>query len=232
MRFITLIAAAIALLLPAAASAQRTGPAWETAAHLKRGVNIIGYDPLWRDPAKARFQTRHFGIIKAGGFDFVRVVLSGFRHMDADNRLSPQFLTTLDWVVKEAQAAGLRVILDEHDFTYCAANPDPCETKLVAFWQQVGERYKGQPNTVLFELLNEPNGQIDAPRWNAMIAKLLPIVRATNPNRTIVIGPVRWNNLEELPSLILPKADRNIIVTFHSYEPFRFTHQARRGSRG
>ncbi|MCW3847471.1 glycoside hydrolase family 5 protein [Sphingomonas sp. LB-2] len=225
MRFITLIAAALALLLPAAAGAQRAGPAWETAAHMKRGVNIIGYDPLWRDPAKARFQTRHFGIIKAGGFDFVRVVLSGFRHMDADNKLSPQFFATLDWVVKEAGAAGLGVILDEHDFTYCAANADPCETKLIAFWQQMGEHYKAAPKSVLFELLNEPNGQLDAPRWNAMIAKVLPVVRATNPNRTVVIGPVRWNNLGELPNLVLPKADRNIIVTFHSYEPFGFTHQ-------
>ena len=227
MRFITLIAAALALLLPSATIAQTAGkgPAWTTAATLKRGVNIIGYDPLWNDPAKARFQTRHFAIIKAGGFDFVRVVLSGFRHMDADNKLSAQWFATLDWVVKEASAAGLSVILDEHDFTFCATNADACETKLVAFWQQVGERYQGAPKSVLFELLNEPNGQLDAARWNGMIAKVLPIVRATNPDRTIVIGPVRWNNLEELPNLALPKADRNIIVTFHSYEPFRFTHQ-------
>jgi endoglucanase len=58
-----------------------------------------------------------------------------------------------------------------------------------------------------------------------MIAKVLPVVRATNPDRTVVIGPVRWNNLDELPNLVLPRADRNIIVTFHSYEPFGFTHQ-------
>jgi endoglucanase len=147
MRLITLIAAALALLMPNIAAAQGKGPAWETATHLKRGVNIIGYDPLWRDPARARFQTRHFGIIKAGGFDFVRVVLSGFRHMDADNKLSPQFFTTLDWVVKEASAAGLSVILDEHDFTFCATNADSCETKLVAFWQQVGEHYQAAPRT-------------------------------------------------------------------------------------
>jgi endoglucanase len=28
-----------------------------------------------------------------------------------------------------------------------------------------------------------------------------------------------------LPSLRLPERDRNILVTFHYYEPFRFTHQ-------
>ncbi|WP_294322266.1 glycoside hydrolase family 5 protein [uncultured Sphingomonas sp.] len=199
--------------------------AWRTASRLRRGVNILGYDPLWRDPAKARFQTRHFQIIKQGGFDFVRVVLQSFDHMDAQNRLDPQWLATLDRVVREATAAGLGVIIDEHDFNICSDAPDACEPRLIAFWTQIGERYRNAPDTVLFELLNEPHAPLDKARWNAMLRTLIPLVRATNPTRTLVIGPTRWNNLEELSGLELPKADRNILVTFHSYEPFRFTHQ-------
>lgn len=226
MRIAPLLAAALALALPTAATAQtHTGAAWQTAQHMKRGVNIIGYDPLWRDPAQARFQTKHFKIIHDGGFDFVRVVLSSFRHMDANNQLDAQWLKTLDWVVREAGAAGLTVILDEHDFDSCSRDPDACEPRLIAFWQQIGERYKDAPNTVLFELMNEPHAPLDAARWNAMLTRLIPVVRATNPNRTLVIGPTQWNNSEQLPTLELPKADRNILVTFHSYEPFHFTHQ-------
>lgn len=210
---------------PAPTATAGQGPAWQTAAKLRRGVNIIGYDPLWSDPAKARFKTRHFAIIKQGGFDFVRVVLQSFKHMDAQNRLDPQWLATLDRVVKETTAAGLGVIIDEHDFNICSADPAACEPKLTAFWTQIAERYRSAPDTVLFELLNEPHAPLDAAAWNAMVAKLVPLVRATNPNRTLVIGPTRWNNLEELPNLVLPKVDRNILVTFHSYEPFRFTHQ-------
>jgi len=202
-----------------------TEPAWQAAKRLRRGVNIIGYDPLWRDPTKARFKARHFRIIKQGGFDFVRVVLQSFNHMDAQHRLDHKWLEKLDWVVREATAAGLSVILDEHDFNLCSEAPDACEPKLIAFWSQIGERYRAAPGTVLFELLNEPHAPLDASRWNAMLGKLIPLVRSTNPGRTLVIGPTRWNNLEELPGLALPKDDRNIIVTFHSYEPFRFTHQ-------
>ena len=33
-----------------------------------------------------------------------------------------------------------------------------------------------------------------------------------------------WNALRELPNLQLP-ADRNLLVTFHYYDPFHFTHQ-------
>lgn len=219
-----LLSAAVSLAAPTAAPA-KPDAAWVSAKRLKRGVNIIGYDPLWQDRAKARFQTRHFRTIREGGFDFVRVVLQSFRHMDAQNRLDPAWLDTLDGVVREASAAGLAVILDEHDFDVCSKAPDACEPKLLAFWRQIGERYRDAPDTVLFELLNEPHAPLDAPRWNAMLAKLIPLVRATNPRRTLVIGPTRWNNLEELPTLQLPKDDRNILVTFHSYEPFRFTHQ-------
>jgi len=221
-----LLSAAVSLAAPPPAAAPaKTGAAWASAARLKRGVNIIGYDPLWQDRARARFQTRHFRIIREGGFDFVRVVLQSFRHMDAQNRLDPAWLDTLDWVVREASAAGLGVILDEHDFDVCSKAPDACEPKLLAFWRQIGERYRDAPDTVLFELLNEPHAPLDATRWNAMLGKLIPLVRASNPRRTLVIGPTRWNNLEELPTLQLPKDDRNILVTFHSYEPFRFTHQ-------
>jgi endoglucanase len=202
-----------------------TGPAWRTASRLHRGINIIGYDPLWDDPQKARFKTRHFRIIKQGGFDFVRVVLQSFKHMDAGYRLDPKWLATLDGVVKDATAAGLSVILDEHDFNLCSEAPDACEPRLIAFWQQIGAQYRNAPDTVLFELLNEPHAPLDGPRWNRMLNRLIPVVRATNPGRTLVVGPTRWNNLEELPGLELPKSDRNILVTFHSYEPFRFTHQ-------
>lgn len=220
-----LAAAALALAGTVAAAQPAPADAWATAAKLKRGVNIIGYDPLWKDPAKARFQPRHFRVIREGGFDFVRVVLFAFDHMDAQNRLDPKWLATLDRVVDQATAAGLGVILDEHDFDRCSDDPELCEPKLLAFWQQIGERYRNAPDTVLFELLNEPHGKLDAARWNAMLQRLIPTVRATNPRRVLVVGPTRWNNLEELPTLRLPANDRNIIATFHSYEPFRFTHQ-------
>ena len=39
------------------------------------------------------------------------------------------------------------------------------------------------------------------------------------------MGPGKWNSLDEVAKLKLPESDRNIIVTVHSYEPFRFTHQ-------
>lgn len=220
-----LIGAAL-MVTPLQAQADvKAGSAWQTAASLHRGVNILGYDPLWKDAAKARFKARHFAIIKQGGFDFVRIVLQSFDHMDAHDKLDPHWLSTLDTVVDEAQKAGLSVIIDEHDFNKCADDAAACETKVTAFWRQIGTRYASQPNAVLFELLNEPHGALDGAHWNAMLTRLIPVVRATNPSRTLVIGPTQWNSLRQLDTLALPPADRNILVTIHYYEPFRFTHQ-------
>lgn len=213
------------LAISTAASASPQDPAWQTAAHLHRGVNVLGYDPLWRNPAQARFQARHFTVIRDGGFDFVRIVLQSFDHMDAHNTLDPQWLATLDRLIDEATAAGLSVIVDEHDFDKCAEDAAACEARVTAFWRQVGSRYKDKPQSVLFELLNEPHGALDAAHWNALLARLIPIVRATNPDRMLVIGPTQWNSLTQLDTLRLPENDRNILVTVHYYEPFRFTHQ-------
>ncbi|MBV9931988.1 MAG: glycoside hydrolase family 5 protein [Alphaproteobacteria bacterium] len=213
-----ILGAALALLLP-------LGTPAGAAPALNRGINILGYDPIWRDPAKARFQVRHFAAIRRGGFDFVRVNLQAFRHMDAANRLDGAWLKRLDWVVANATAAGLSVILDEHDFNACSDDPALCRVRLGAFWSQVAPRYRRAPRSVLFELLNEPHGKLDAAAWNGLLEEMLAIVRRTNPTRTVVVGPTQWNSLAELDSLRLPASDRNILVTYHYYEPFRFTHQ-------
>jgi len=222
-----LVAPLVALFFAAsAAAAPPSDPAQiASTADLHRGVNVLGYDPIWSNPAKGRFQQRHFSEIRRGGFDFVRVNLQAFKHMDKDDRLRPAFLDRLDWIVKNATAAGLSVILDEHDFNACSDNVDRCRTRLSAFWNQVAPRYKDAPPTVMFELLNEPHAKLDADIWNALFPEILAIVRQTNPTRQVIIGPTQWNSREKLDTLKLPANDPNIIATFHYYDPFPFTHQ-------
>src|SRR5439155_25892898 len=66
---------------------------------------------------------------------------------------------------------------------------------------------------------------LDWKNWNALFAELLGIVRQTNPTRIVVVGPTGWNNFKALPSLFNLPADPNLLVTFHYYDPFHFTHQ-------
>jgi endoglucanase len=223
--FKTLIAGALLSALAATPAAAREISAQDQVKSMTRGINILGYDPIWKDPAKARFQMRHFQTIKAGGFDAVRLNLHAFSHMDADNRLDPAWLKTLDQAVQAALAQKLTVILDEHNFGDCGTDPVACKPKLIAFWKQIGEHYKDAPDGVVFELLNEPNKALTDDLWNAWIAELLPVVRATNPTRNVVIGPAFWNNISHLDQLKLPENDRHLIATVHYYLPMEFTHQ-------
>jgi len=198
---------------------------FDQVKQMGRGINIIGYDPLWKDFSQARFKERHFQRIHDAGFQTVRVVLQSFSHMDAENKLDPAWLQTLDWVVKSGLAHKLDLILDEHDYNRCAADAAACRVKLLAFWSQVAPRYQDAPNNVMFEILNEPNRALTPQVWNDLLKEALTVIRKTNPTRNVIIGPASWNSIRYLDKLELPAEDHHIIVTVHYYEPMRFTHQ-------
>ena len=222
-----LLAGILTAFLGVAAAADTSLSAADQVAQMKRGVNIVGYDPLWRDPAKGRFKPRHFKIIKDGGFDTVRINLYGFRQMNDKLELPASWYAILDGLVAEALKQKINVILDEHDYEACAKGADECRRRVMAFWTQVAEHYKAAPPAVMFEILNEPNREMDA-AWNALLADALTLIRKTNPTRNVVIGPAFWNNISWLDKLELPEKDRHIIVTVHYYLPMRFTHQGAR----
>ena len=190
-----------------------------------RGVNVIGYDPIWKSFEQRRFQEKHFQKIREGGFQTVRINLHAFQHMAADGRLEEAWLKTLDWAVENALANDLMVILDLHNFTDFAKDPVGLKPKFLDFWRQIAPRYKDASSNLIFEILNEPNGELTAELWNQYLREALAIVRQTNPGRTVILGPPSWNSFEHLDELDLPEDDRNLVVTFHYYEPFDFTHQ-------
>jgi endoglucanase len=200
---------------------------------LGRGVNIIGYDDaLWQSRAKARrdkarMQDKHFRLIKQAGFNHVRINLHPFRFMgDApDYAIKPAWLETLDWAVAQALDNDLVVILDMHEFNAMGQDPEGLKPKYLAVWEQWAARYQDYPATVLFELLNEPNGALTPALWNEFLIEPYDIIRRTNPDRTLIIGPAFWNGIDHIEDLELPEADRNIIVTVHYYHPMPFTHQ-------
>ena len=212
---------------PPAGAAGPSARAFATNKRLGRGVNIIGYDPLWKDRAKARFKDEYFRKIREAGFDHVRVNLSPFRAMGSGpgHPIDAAWLATLDWAVKGALASKLAVILDLHEFHAMADDPVGRKELFLDFWRQVAPRYEDAPDDVVFEPLNEPFGKLTPEMWNEYLKDALAVIRATNPTRSVVLGPGQWNGIGALPSLVLPESDRNLIVTVHYYQPMEFTHQ-------
>jgi endoglucanase len=171
-------------------------------------------------------QDYYFTTIAQAGFNTVRVPIRwpGHALTQAPFTIAPDFFKRVDWVVAQAQKNHLNVILDLHNYDDFLKNPQLEEPRFLAIWKQVAEHYKDAPPSVLFELFNEPH-DISPQVWNQELARGLAQIRASNPTRAVIVGPVQWNSISSLPGLELPKDDKNIIVTVHFYEPFHFTHQ-------
>lgn len=213
----------ISLLATSDSRAQDRG--FEVAAKLGRGVNILGYDGLWEGGIDAPFRLQHLQTIRRAGFRHVRINFFAFKHMNGENRIDRAVLVRLDNVIEETIAAGLVPILDEHDYGECQIKIAACEARLGAFWTQIAQRYAGKYPTLIFELLNEPGGNMPAETWNNLALRLLATIRQSNPDRTVIVAAINSDDTATIRHPQLPKDDRNIILTVHYYAPFAFTHQ-------
>jgi endoglucanase len=222
-----LLTVLLVLAAPVGHAQQGTTDAFEQNRKLGRGVNILGYDPIWGSRAQGRFQAKHFRLLKEAGFNSVRINLQPFGGMSSTNNyaLSGPWFEVLDWAVREAQAQDLRVILDLHEFIPMGSDPVTNKVKFLAFWRQLSAHCQGAPESVLFEVLNEPSGKLTPALWNDYLAEGLALIRQNNPARTVIVGPGFWNSIGHLEELELPASDRHLIVTTHYYTPMDFTHQ-------
>jgi endoglucanase len=209
------------------ATASEAGVAFAQNKLLGRGVNVLGYDPIWQSFARRRFKQRYFKMIHDGGFNTLRVNLSPFRHMGPapDFALGNSWWQTTEWIVTNALAANLNLILDCHEYGSMGKDPEGNQARFLAFWRQVAPHFKDAPDKVFFEILNEPNGKLTPEVWNQYLAAALAVIRESNPTRTVIIGPAFYNSVDHLDELKLPGKDRNLIVTVHYYKPMKFTHQ-------
>ena len=176
-------------------------------------------------------QEEYFDLIKEAGFDFVRLPVRWNAHPDetwsymsgtAFFTIDPAFFARVDEVVGWALERDLVIIIDFHHYEEMMVEPH--EERFLFIWRQIAEHYKDYPPQVLFELLNEPSGNITAPLWNIYIYDALAVIRESNPSREVIFGPVNWNAYDWVSTLDVAH-DKHLIVTFHYYLPFEFTHQ-------
>jgi endoglucanase len=86
----------------------QTISAKDQCTKLGRGVNILGYDKaFWQDHEKGRFKESYFKMIHDAGFSTVRINLNPFSQMDSQNKINPQWLETLDWVISKGLEENL-----------------------------------------------------------------------------------------------------------------------------
>jgi endoglucanase len=141
-----------------------------------------------------------------------------------DFTLSPEIFARADFVVSNALANHLAVIINIHHFDELDTNPAAATDEFLKIWRQIAAHYREFPIQLAFELDNEPHAKATTAEMNPIYARAIAEIRKINPRRTIFVEPGNWGSVDELKNLALPPDD-NMIVSVHCYEPFYFTHQ-------
>lgn len=214
-------AAALAACSPAASQAAPAFP-------MRRGVNLgNALEAPNEGDWGYRIEDGHLAAIADAGFDGVRMPVRWDAHAmsAAPYTIDAAFFARVDHVIETAIAHGLMVQLDCHHYDALISEPPRHQERFLALWRQIAQRYRGAPAVLMFEPLNEPNGD-----WwrrehlSDFQREVIDIIRADHPERVIVLGPGNWNSIDGL-SEWRPPQGANIAASAHYYEPHDFTHQ-------
>ncbi len=169
----------------------------------------------------------YFRLIKEKGFNSVRIPIKWSAHalQNPPYTIDENFFKRVDWAISKSFENKLAVVINVHHYDEIMKEPQNHKERFLMIWDQISKRYSKYSSDLMFEILNEPNSQLTTDIWNSLIAETLPVIRKDNPNRTLIIGTANWGGVDNLNSLKIPVDEKNVIVTFHYYNPFQFTHQ-------
>ncbi|HAQ18180.1 MAG TPA: hypothetical protein DCR40_02985 [Prolixibacteraceae bacterium] len=204
-------------------------PAFEFNKKLGTGINMGNMfeaptETEWGNPWK----TGYFKIINDMGFKHVRIPIrwepAARSSATPPYQINPVFFTRIKQVVDEALANHLIAIINMHHHEALLNDVNGQKERFLSQWTQIATYFKDYSDSLVFEVLNEPNNSITPEVWNTLFPEALQKIRLTNPKRYVLVGTAEWGGLGGLSKLVLPKDDY-LIQTVHYYNPFTFTHQ-------
>ncbi len=198
---------------------------FKRAQNLDNGVSISWLEQTWNKNIldEAAIKPSDFQLLKKLGFKSIRLPVA-FEYFQANNSSINKILERVDEILKLCHLYEFKLIICYHsgnltENTYQAETP-----KVIQLWDILAQRYINQnADELFFELFNEPP-HMNPDIWNDAADDIISAIRKIDRNRTLIVGASNFNSIYEL-SRTTPFADKNIIYTFHFYEPFFFTHQ-------
>ena len=186
----------------------------------------------------AQAQEDDFARLESLGFDFVRIPIDEVQFWDEKgNKLTEAWdllNNALDWSRKH----NLRAIVDLHiirSHYFNAVNEadqaantlftsEKSQEDLLNLWRQLSAFLKDRScDWVAYEFMNEPVAP-EHEQWNQLVAKVHKALRKLEPQRTLVVGSNMWQGHETMKYLKVPEGDKNIVLSFHYYNPMLLTH--------
>lgn len=207
----------------------------------EKGINLGGWLSQFNDKSEEHFLSfiKEDDIKKIAemGFDHVRIPVDYILLEDEEGKSADFGYELLHNAIKWAKTNGINVLIDLHEifgysfdplkkdidrekFFYDAA----LQKRFQNLWRCIAKEFGNDPSHVAFELLNEVVVSSVYEAWNNVVSAVIPVIREYAPYTWIVVGGVRYNNVNSVPLLDKPVDDR-VVYNFHCYEPLIFTHQ-------
>lgn len=142
-----------------------------------------------------------------------------------EGRPRPEILPHLEQAIRRFHRVGLAVVVDLHNEDRQAELDPAWQDAFVRFWGELARRLNAfDPDLTFLEFINEPVFQGREEEWNQLNARLATAIRRNAPGHTFITSGPNWGGIRGLRRLKLLE-DRNVVYSFHFYEPFPFTHQ-------
>ena len=199
---------------------------FEAVSLMKHGINLGNtleppHESDWNNPPA---QEVYFDRYLEAGFDVVRVPVRWDNHTAAVSpfRITEEWMNRVEEVVDWGLSRGLFIVINAHHDNWIKDNyADPvARARFDSIWSQLAVRFKDKPEKLIFEILNEPHG-LTKDQNNEMHARIVGIIRKTNPTRNVIIQGHNWGGSTELMEMAIPDDDY-LIGSFHSYDPWPF----------
>jgi endoglucanase len=202
---------------------------------INNGINISHWLSQSSRRGEARlawFTEEDVKSLAAIGYDHLRIPVDEEQMFTEDGEKEPEAFRLLHNALQWCDKYNLQAVVDLHILRSHHFNNEvkPLFTDVAAqeqfynCWRALSGELKEYPNRmVAYELMNEPVA--DEPEiWNVIVNRCAAAIRELEPERTIIIGSNRWQSYNTVKDLRLPANDRNIIISFHYYDPFLLTH--------
>lgn len=231
LRQAALLAAGAALLprLSQAAAGASEVPATRLA-RLATGANVCRWFRFPRPETREHFENyispEEAALMTRMGLKHVRLCIAPRVIMDAATGAEhEERARQVEAAIARFHAAGLLVVVDIHNEDRAAEVNPEWQDAFVKFWTAFAARLgKFDPELTILEIVNEPVFDGREEEWNVLNARLATAIRASAPRHTLMTSGPNWGGISGLQKLkLLP--DRNVIYSFHCYDPFPFTHQ-------
>jgi endoglucanase len=200
--------------------------------NFKQGVNLSNWlEAYWQSnwPSPNGYNRQFLVDMKAAGFKSVRLPIGFASVIDT---LPPYNVDTthvlfsiVDSVITWTNELDMNLIIDNHhqwpldDATWRNTIP-----RLSHLWSVLAQRYNHlDPDKYTFEILNEPFN-IPNDSVSIIMSAVVDTIRKYSTAHSIVVSPTAWSGGIGYFGY-KPLSDTNLIYTFHSYDPFPFTHQ-------